>query len=276
MAEPDAKTANEAITIRHCTALEEYRQCVALQKSVWGWDDEDLIPTRFFAVAHKIEGQVIGAFDSLGERSLDRSGQPSEKMVGFCLAVPGFRGTLYEKGRYLHSHMLAVLPEYRRKGVGRRLKLEQRREALERGIRLIEWTFDPLEWKNAAFNLNRLGAIARRYVVNQYGVSSSPLHRGLPTDRLIAEWWLDSPRVVSRVGACVDQQNEAAPAAQERVSFPLDVLERGDSQDHSVVEIQRELRGQLQQAFAKNLTAVGFATTQSTGAYLLAALADEP
>src|ERR1043166_8296748 len=163
-------TASAAITIRDCATLDEFRQCVALQRTVWGWEDEDLIPTRFFAVARKIEGQVIGAFDA------------SDRLVGFCLALPA----LHDSSIYLHSHMLAVLPEYRRSGLGRRMKLEQRRQALARGIKLIEWTFDPLEWKNAVFNLNRLGAIARRYVPNQYGVSSRPLPRGLPPDRPVA------------------------------------------------------------------------------------------
>ena len=232
--------------------LEEYRQCVALQKSVWGWDDEDLIPTRFFAVARKVEGQVIGAFE------------PSGKMVGFCLAVPGFHGP----ARYLHSHMLAVLPRFRRAGVGRRLKLEQRREALERGIRLIEWTFDPLEWKNAALNLNRLGAVARRYVVNQYGVSSSPLHRGLATDRLIAEWWLNSPRVGARMAG----RKEAAPAVQERITFPLDILENAGATDRSVADVQIELRTKFQNAFARGLAATGLEVSGGAASYLLSPL----
>jgi predicted GNAT superfamily acetyltransferase len=238
-----------SITIRECAGLEEFRQCVALQRQVWGWDDEDLIPTRFFVVAHKIEGQVIGAFNT------------STKLVGFCLAIPALRGEMV----YLHSHMLAVLPEHRRAGLGRRLKLEQRRLALTRGIRLIEWTFDPLEWKNAVFNLNRLGAIVRRYVPNQYGISSSPLHRGLPTDRLIAEWWLDSPRVV----ALAQEQPCDAPAVQERIGLPLEELEQAAG---SVAAIQNHLRDGLQQAFAKGLTAVGFEAAKNSGAYLLARL----
>jgi predicted GNAT superfamily acetyltransferase len=221
---------------------------VALQKTVWDWNDEDLIPTRFFVVARKIEGQVIGAFE------------PAGGMVGFCLAVPALHGLIV----YLHSHMLAVLPEYRRAGVGRRLKLEQRREALARGIRLIEWTFDPLEWKNAAFNLNRLGAIARRYVPNQYGISSSPLHRHLPTDRLIAEWRLDSPGVVMRA-----EGREPTPLpAQDRVTFPLDVLE-GVAASDSVSEIQSELCRRFQDAFAHGLAATGFQISDNFGTYLL-------
>ena len=91
--------------------------------------------------------------------------------------------------------MLGVLPEYRDAGVGRMLKLEQREDALARGIELIEWTFDPLEIKNAYFNMERLGAIVRRYVRNQYGTTTSHLHGGLPTDRCIAEWWIASRRV---------------------------------------------------------------------------------
>ena len=112
-------------------------------------------------------------------------------MIAFCLAIPGLKP---DGKPYLHSHMLGVLAEYRNHGVGRQLKLQQRDDALARGIDLIEWTFDPLEIKNAYFNVERLGAIVRRYLRNQYGASSSPLHGGLPTDRLVAEWWIRKPR----------------------------------------------------------------------------------
>jgi predicted GNAT superfamily acetyltransferase len=114
-----------------------------------------------------------------------------DQMVGFALSVPGTRSGQV----YLHSHMLAVRAQYRNSGLGRRLKLLQREDALARGIELIEWTFDPLEIKNAFLNIEKLGAIARRYNINQYGITSSPLQGGLPSDRLIAEWWLNSSRV---------------------------------------------------------------------------------
>ena len=240
---------NPLISLWHCHSLDEFEQCVGVQKSVWGFADADLIPLRFFVVAAKIEGQVIGAFDATG------------KMAGFCLAVPALHGAAV----YLHSHMLAVLPAFRRSGLGRRLKLEQRRDALERGIRLIEWTFDPLEWRNASFNLNRLGAIARRYVPNQYGTSSSPLHRDLPTDRLVAEWWLDSPRVENLArGSAV-----APPVVQQKVAVPLDVLEGSKQKGLSVAAVQARLRDEFQQAFANGLAAVGFEGQQETGSYLL-------
>jgi len=237
--------AETEIVIRDCDSLDDYRQCVALQKAVWGFADEDVLPVRQFVVARKVEGQVIGAFD------------PSGRMAGFAVAFPALRGPLV----YLHSNMAAVLAEYRGCGIGRRLKLEQRRKALERGIGLIEWTFDPLELGNAYFNLNRLGAIARRYVVNQYGISSSPLHRSLPTDRLIAEWWLDSPRVIARA------KDEALPPCdvRRRVAVPLAIAENYEMR----AEVQLKLRKEFQEAFAHGLAAVGFEKSEQEGTYLI-------
>ena len=236
------------IMIRDCASLDDFQQCVTVQQSVWGFEDKDLAPLRLFVVAHKIEGQVLGAFE------------PSGRMIGFCLALPALRGSAV----YLHSHMLAVLPEYRERGLGRRLKFEQRRKALEKGIGLVEWTFDPFELKNAHFNLERLGAVARRYVPNQYGISSSPLHRGLPTDRLVAEWWLESPRVVAR-GA---REAAVGDAVHRRIVVPIEIAEiRG--QDEKAAEFQLELRRQFQEAFAGGLAAVGFEISKTTGTYLL-------
>lgn len=168
----------DSIVIRRCQCLEELRACVALQKEIWNFTDAELVPLRMFVVADKVGGQVMGAFDG-------------NEMVGFALSVPGTRSGHV----YLHSHMLAVRKDHRNGGLGRRLKLLQREDALSRGIELIEWTFDPLEIKNAYLNIERLGAIARRYNINQYGFTSSPLQGGLPSDRLIAEWWLKSKRV---------------------------------------------------------------------------------
>jgi predicted GNAT superfamily acetyltransferase len=164
--------------IRPLTRLEDFERCVVLQLEIWGYGDGDVVPRRIFMVAERIGGQVIGAFDG-------------DTIVGFAMSLPGYRS-----GRtYLHSHMLAVLPAYRNAGLGRRLKLAQRNDAIARGFELMEWTFDPLEIKNGYLNIARLGAIVRRYEPDFYGPSSSPLQGGLPTDRLYAEWWLRSPRV---------------------------------------------------------------------------------
>ena len=170
--------STDSIVVRKCQGIDEMRACVALQKEVWNFSDADLVPLRLFVVAEKVGGQVMGAFEG-------------KEMVGFALSVPGTRS----RHVYLHSHMLAVRKDHRNSGLGRRLKLLQREEAIGRGIELIEWTFDPLEIKNAYLNIEKLGAIARRYNINQYGITSSPLHGGLPSDRLIAEWWLKSKRV---------------------------------------------------------------------------------
>src|SRR5271168_5661600 len=176
----EAGVSADAIVTRRCRGLDELRACVALQKDVWNFSDAELVPLRMFVVAEKVGGQVMGAFDG-------------NEMVGFALSVPGTRSGHV----YLHSHMLAVRKDHRNGGLGRRLKLLQREDALARGIELIEWTFDPLEIKNAYLNLEKLGAVARRYNINQYGITSSPLQGGLPSDRLIAEWWLKSKRVES-------------------------------------------------------------------------------
>lgn len=235
--------------IRHCHTVEEFRQCVELQKAVWQFEDRDLIPVRMFVVARKVEGQVIAAFTAAGE------------MAGFCLAIPALHGAQI----YLHSHMLAVLPEHRRSGVGQRLKWEQRREALARGIELIEWTFDPLEWKNAILNLNRLGAIARRYVPNIYGISSSPLHRGLPTDRLVAEWWLRSPRV-----AAVEAGHPLPTVEAGMIEFTLNHTIDGLAGSEATGSVQEKLRARLRESFAAGLVVSDFKVGDAgRGRYIL-------
>ena len=188
-------TGADAILIRKCSALDEMSACVGLQKEVWNFADAELMPLRLFVVAEKIGGQVIGAFEA-------------GKLVGFAVALPGARGG----HSYLHSQMLAVSSQHRNAGLGRRIKLFQRQEALARGFELIEWTFDPLEIKNAYLNIERLGAVARRYSVNQYGVTSSPLQGGLPSDRLVAEWWLKSKRVTSLLDQATDSQDRSLHA----------------------------------------------------------------
>ncbi len=183
-------------------------------------------------------------------------------MVGFCLAIPGLKP---DGAVYLHSHMLGVLAEYRDRHIGRALKLAQRDDALARSIDLIEWTFDPLELKNAFFNLERLGAVVRRYVLNQYGSTSSPLHGGLPTDRCVAEWWLRAPRVVAALGG------EPAPRLEieERIEFPagIGLLRREDPT--RARRIQAASSERFLEAFRRGLAVTGFERSESAGTYLL-------
>lgn len=235
--------------IRQLFRLEEFEAVLNLQKIIWGFDDIDLLPLRFLVVVSKVGGHVFGAYEG-------------QEMVGFCFAIPGIKtGGL----PYLHSHMLGVLPAYHNAGIGRHLKLRQREEALERGIELIEWTFDPLELKNAFFNIERLGAIIRRYHENQYGLTASPLHGGLPTDRCIAEWWIASPRVRD----ILDGNREKASSQRERISYPNDIAAIRRSERDRAREIQRANGEKFQAAFAKGLAVTGFERSDEQGTYLL-------
>jgi len=241
--------SSDPILIRTCEGFEELSACVQLQVEVWGYGDRDVVPRRVFIVGKKIGGQVMGAFDtSLPGASPE--GDP-ENLVGFAMALPG----ITQGKPYLHSHMLAVNPEYRNRGIGRRLKLFQREEALGRGIRRMEWTFDPLEIKNSFLNVAKLGAIVRRYAPNFYGVSSSRLHGQVPTDRLYAEWWLDSDWVSSTLGG----KPKTVPAVEQEISVPHQIAQwrHSPADQERVLDIQTRNREHFQQAFARQLAVVG-------------------
>jgi predicted GNAT superfamily acetyltransferase len=247
----------ENIEIRLVHDLDQMNAAVRLQKEVWNFADAELVPLRLFVVAEKIGGQVIGAFDR-GE------------MVAFAMSLPGVRD-----GRcYLHSHMLAVRESYRDRGLGRRIKLFQREDALAHGIDLIEWTFDPLEIKNAWLNLVRLGAIARRYTINQYGITSSPLQGGLPSDRLVAEWWLKSRRLENLLSNGSTPPFSAAltievPAAI--YSWKADPVRRSQA-----AELQLANRERFLKAFADGLSCLGYERdARGNGRFLLGKLDEE-
>lgn len=243
--------ATAQITIRKCSTINEFKACVALQKEVWNFDDADLIPLRMFVVSQKIGGQIIGAFDG-GE------------LVGFAFSIPGTRGG----HSYLHSHMLAVRDSYRNYGLGRRLKLAQRDDALKRGFDLLEWTFDPLEIKNAHLNVVRLGAIARRYSVDHYGASSSPLQGGLPTDRLVAEWWIRSRRVVDLL-----EKNQAPQfKVEKKIEVPAEIYDwkASDTDRPKAADVQQRNRQLFLDAFSRGLAALGYERDAAgNGAFLL-------
>ncbi len=231
--------ATESVVLRKCEGISELQACLALQKEIWKFDDVDVVPLPLFVVAKKIGGQVLGAFDG-GE------------LVGFALAIPGTRAG----HPYLHSHMLAVREGYRNSGVGRRLKLLQRDEALAHGMELIEWTFDPLEIRNAHLNIQRLGAIARRYNVNQYGCLSSVLQGGLPSDRLVAEWWLRSARVEKLLATgsftptCVEREIQVPAAISE--------WKANDVMRSKAAAVQARNQERFQRAFAQGLAVLGY------------------
>jgi predicted GNAT superfamily acetyltransferase len=262
-----APTKAGEIVVRHCHGIEEFKVCFALQQAVWGKSDID-IPVPMFAVAAETGGQVLGAYDG-------------ERMVGFTLAIAGWRD-----GRaFIHSHMTAVLEDYRDRGIGRRLKLFQRDDAIERGIFLVEWTFDPLEVKNAYFNLMRLGAIARRYLPNVYGVTSSPLHGGIPTDRLVAEWWLVSPRVNAVLAASANAPQQSATQqsaphqssalhsahshARAQILVPADLPAPRQSDLEKSVAVQSKIRDGFQRWIAKGYAATAVEVADDGARYIL-------
>lgn len=247
--------AAASIRIAPVTQLLDFERCVEVQLAVWGYSDGDLIPKRVFIVARAIGGQVMGAFHA-------------DKLVGFAMALPGYRD-----GRpYLHSHMLAVLPEYRNFGLGRRLKLAQRDDALARGIDHMEWTFDPLEIRNAHLNIARLGAIVRRYIPDFYGPSTSPLQGGLPTDRLVAEWWLASSRVRQLLGEGSSSKSTDSSAIEEKIVVPAAIYDwKGNPDRRNLAEsLQTGNRLALQSAFARGLAVVGYERSpEGDGCFLL-------
>ncbi len=250
------------VTIRSCEALEEMQACFALQKEVWKFADADLIPVRLFVVAAKIGGQVIGAFVQRNDKKHDDIDKT--ELIGFALAIPGMRNGYC----YLHSQMLAVRQQYRNGGLGRRMKLYQREEALARGFELMEWTFDPLEIKNAYLNIEKLGAIARRYNVNQYGITSSPLQGGLPTDRLVAEWWMKS----KRVEAVLAEAPRAEFECRARIEVPAAIYEwKAEAATRKqALAVQDRNREQFRRAFAERLSVLGYERDEhGNGRFLL-------
>ena len=241
----------DPVVIRSCHGLEELRACVALQKEVWNFTDAELIPLRMFVVAEKVGGQVMGAF-------------AGTEMVGFALSVPGTR----DGHVYLHSHMLAVRKDQRNSGLGRRLKLLQREDALARGIELIEWTFDPLEIKNAYLNIEKLGAITRRYNINQYGITSSPLQGGLPSDRLIAEWWLKSKRVETLLSTGKNPPSKI----DTKIEVPAQIYDWKAAPEtrSQAQQLQERNRDEFLRAFGEGLAVLGYERDNaSNGKFLL-------
>lgn len=187
-----------SLTYRDLHSLDDLRPVPEVERAVWGMSDIELVPTSLLLVSVKCGGIVIGAFDG-------------EAMVGFTYSFPGYR-----HGARLHwSHMTGVLGPYRGAGVGLKLKRLQRERVLQQDCDLIEWTYDPLQAANAHFNFSKLSVVVREYVDDVYGESESPLHRGAPTDRFVAQWWLRGPMAER------DEVAAGPPLAELSVANPM-------------------------------------------------------
>jgi len=240
------RLAEAPITVRHVSTLEEYQECVRMQLITWG---EDLAtPSGLFVVARETGGQTLGAF-------------AGDRMIGFTLGLAGF----HDGKPIIHSHMTAVLSEFRDRGIGRMLKLAQRNDALARDIHLVVWTFDPLELKNAHFNINRLGAVVKRYIPNCYGITESPLQAGLPTDRLLAEWDLDSKRVTDILAGKPPRPSSAA----EKIAIPADISERKQIEPAIGARVQNEMRERFLDKLKKGLIVTGLEIGPKEASYIL-------
>jgi len=196
------------------------RAAVDVQLDVWGRDAET-VPASLLAASIERGGVLVGAWDG-------------GRLSGFAWSMPGWRD-----GRPTHwSHMLGVRPEARGRGLGVSLKRAQRSRLRRAGVELVEWTFDPLQAANAHVNLRRLGATAWEYRVNAYGEMHGPLHRGTPTDRLVAEWWIDRPEVARRL----DDGDVARGSGDRPVPAPDDAAAHAAaaSPAATILEVRRE------------------------------------
>ena len=229
---------HRAMTIRPILDLKELQKCVELQREAWGLADIEVIPVRMLVTQNRVGGLVLGAFEN-------------DQLVEFLNAMPGVRDGM----PYWYSLMLAVRTSYRNRGIGSDLKLAQSDHARQRGIHLIEWTFDPLESKNAYLNIAKLGAIARRYYVNLYGDTESELQKGLESDRLIAEWWIDNPRPLI--------QGEIS-----RVRIPADIQELKKHSLKSAQDVQTRVRDEFLRNFHDDYFVAGFERSNQSSDYL--------
>ena len=244
----------DRLAVRECTTLEDFDACVRLQREAFGLPDLELSPRRHLIVSRSAGGWVLGAFDG-------------GRLVGFVLHLAAVYGA--EVGGY--SHMMAVARDFQNRGVGARLKWAQRERALAEGAALIKWTFDPVQARNAHFNLNRLGVAVRRYAENFYGTDYTTVSGefgrplGLDSDRLVAEWHLRSPRV-ERLARGEASRGPAEPAAAVEIPPDWGGLLRADPQ-----AARRELlrvRGEFQSALARGLVCAGFERDPARPRYL--------
>lgn len=245
---------NEEIKIRECQSVEDLSQCVALQREVFRLPEIEISPVRHFIVSRQAGGYTLGAF-------------AGDLLVGFVLSVPSFLGN----ERFFYSHMAAVKKEFQSCGIGAKLKWEQRKKALEKGVKYIKWTFQPVQTRNAHFNLEKLGAIVKHYEPNFYGTDyltriNPSENINLDSDRLFAEWHLESEKVVK---LSKGETFEETGAIVKRIELNFDWNELVKNEPHKAVAEQKRLKKEFQTAFAEKLIGRSFERGAEKFAYLL-------
>jgi len=244
--------SDSGVAIRECSSIEDFQQCIELKRAVWKDDDIGIMPIRLYMISKACNAPTIGAFE------------PSGRLVGFVHTMIA----LMDRHVVYHSHLAAVLEDLRHKDIGFRMKLAQRQHAMNAGVPLIIWTFDPLQSRNAHLNINKLGAIVRRYEVNYYSEGLSTVFDSkVPTDRIFAEWWVSSPQVESVLAG-----NRPYVGGQtESVLIPEDINKVRSRSVEEHLKWRTRVREGFQSALAGGLIARGFERADGTSRYLLGA-----
>lgn len=241
----------DELVYRECVSVEDFQQCIELERAIWKDDDIDVMPVRLYMISKACNAPTIGAFDQAG------------RLVGFVHTMLALMGS----NVVYHSHMAAVVEALRHRDIGYRIKLAQREKAIEAGIPLIVWTFDPLQSRNAHFNINKLGAVIRQYKVNYYGEGvSSVFDAHVPSDRVYAEWWVSSPHVASVLSG--ERPRQDSEAATVKIPDNIDAVRAASLEDH--VSWRLRIREEFQTQFGSGLIVRGFTRTpeSASSAYL--------
>ena len=259
--EPKEKSLGmDPIAIRECKTIDELSDCVSLQREVFGLPELEISPRRHLIVTQQAGGWTLGAFEEQGRG----------RLVGFVHHLVAVRGQNEVIG---YSHMMAVDRDYQNKGVGARLKWAQRERALSEGRTFIKWTWDPMQARNAHFNLNRLGVTVNSYAENFYGTdypADTDQHiaagSGIDSDRLFANWDLSSSRVLKAASGS-GEAHLPEPAA--KIAIPVDWpdLVKRDKETARLEQIR--VRREFQKAFASGLVCAGFERSAEHPHYLL-------
>ena len=247
------------IVIRECVTIDELDSCIRLQREVFGLPDLEISPRRHLIVSRQVGGWTLGAF-------------VDERLVGFVHHLAAIRGAEI----FGYSHMMAVDPDFQNKGVGARLKWRQRERAIQEGRRFIKWTWDPMQARNAHFNLNRLGVTVGNYAVNfygtDYGTNPAPTNvepAGIDSDRLFASWQLESPRVISLANRDSFSAELAPVKPAVMIEIPTNWTQLCREDAGRARREQLRVRSEFQQALAAGLIAAGFERSSAQPRYLL-------
>ncbi len=253
----------EEIQVRECTTIAEFDSCVALQREAFGLPDLEISPRRHLIVSRQAGGWTLAAFSG-------------ERMVGFVHHLAAVRPN---NEVYGYSHMMAVARDYQNKGVGARLKWAQREKALSEGRTFIKWTWDPMQSRNAHFNLNRLGVTVASYIDNFYGTDyfADPTQAeedlpGLQSDRLVARWALQAPHVVTLSSGSVNVV-EGRPVASVEIPAEWSALVKRDTP--RAREVQARVRSEFKKLFAAGLVCKALERGDQVSRYLLFEPADK-